>query len=351
MTGPLDLGAQGNYAAGMASTMQALLGMANRLSGSRQGVPLSVPLTVVTGFLGAGKTTLMNAVLSDPEGRRVAVIVNDFGSVNVDAALVRGRSANAISLSNGCVCCTLAGGLATTLGMLVQLPSPPDAIILETSGIAEPDGVVHAALQQPEIRLNAIIGVLDGERTSALLADPELRRLMAAQMARADIVLLNKVDVAPGRSLAEVELWVRGEAHSQVRLLRTVHARLPAGIVLGEPRRRSFLLADAGISPHDDMFESCTAEHGGPLDPRRLAELVGALPDWVLRAKGLVLLRGTPPRPAAVQVAGRRWSFVEIASATDHPHALSRLIAIGRRGAVDAAWLQAAFERCAASAT
>ncbi len=348
MSGPEAPAIPQGYADGMASTMQMLLGMANRPSESLPGVASSVPLTVVTGFLGAGKTTLMNNVLSDPGDRRVAVIVNDFGSVDVDAALVRERSANAISLSNGCVCCSLAAGLAATLGTLVRLASPPDAVLLETSGIAEPDGVVHSALRQPEIRLNAIIGILDGERTSTLLRDPGLRRLLTAQIARADIVLLNKSDVAAAGPSAEAENWAREVAHPRTRLLRTAHARLPADIVLGEPRRRSFLLADAGIARHEDMFESCTLEHDGPLDKRRLAEFAGTLPAWVLRAKGLVLLHGPPSRPTAVQVSGRRWSFTDLGDPDDRTQP-SRLIAIGRRGSVDAAGLQAAFARCAAT--
>ena len=338
-----------DYAAGMASTMQMLLGMANRPIAAK-GVPASVPLTVVTGFLGAGKTTLMNAVLADPGGRRVAVIVNDFGSVAVDAALIRERSARAISLSNGCVCCSLASGLATTLGGLLALADPPDAILLETSGIAEPDGVVHAALQQPEVRLNAIIGMLDCDRTPELLRDGGLQRLMGNQMSRADIVLLNKSDIAPGGSMDQAEHWVKEVTHPRTRLIRTIHARLPADIVLGEPRHQSFLLADGGMPRHDDLFESCTVRHDGALDARRLAELAGTLPDWVLRAKGLVLLRGVPPRPVAVQVAGRRWSFTEMSRLPGDGADPSRMIAIGRRGEVDAAALQAAFTRCAAPA-
>ncbi len=349
MTSSGQAGLQG-YATGMAATMQLLLGLANPGPPRNAGVPQSIPLTVVTGFLGAGKTTLLNAVLGESHGRRVAVIVNDFGSIEVDATLVRQRTEHAISLSNGCVCCSLAAGLSATLGMLVQQAEPPDAILLEASGIAEPDGIVHAALQHREIRLNAIIGILDSERTPALLRDSALRPLLQSQVARADLVLLNKIGVATEDAIDETEHWARSVAHPKVRIVRTNHSRLPMSIVLGEPQRRSFLLADSGVGQHEAMFEACTLDYSGSLDPRLLADMLGAFPDGILRAKGLVCLHGSPARFVAVQVAGRRWSLTDVAIDDVDAAAISRMVAIGRRGAVDREALQLAFVRCAAPA-
>lgn len=350
MTGEARPPLDADYAAGMATTMQALLGIANTSAARQSEASSSIPLTVVTGFLGAGKTTLLNNVLADPGGRRIAVVVNDFGAVEVDAALVRERSASAISLSNGCVCCNLAAGLAATLGSLATQVESLDAMLLETSGIAEPAPIVHAAMQQPEIRLNAILGVLDCERTPALLGDTALQSLMGAQVGCADIVLLNKEDVASRHQTAETERWARATAHPRVRLLRTTHARLPPDLILGESRRRSFLLADDGLRQHDTLFEAFTLEHEGALNKRRLARWMDGLPVGVLRAKGIVMLADAPGQPVAVQVAGRRWSLVYGAAAPASEADRSRMVVIGRRGTLEVAALHESFAWCGVAA-
>jgi len=126
----------------------------------------SLPLTILAGFLGAGKTTLVNRLLSAPEGRRIVVLVNDFGSLDIDARLISSRSPGTISLANGCACCTVAGDLSRALVELAQRSDPPDAILLEASGLADPLGIAQVALANPAVRLDGIVTMIDAETAS-----------------------------------------------------------------------------------------------------------------------------------------------------------------------------------------
>ncbi|MEI6723360.1 MAG: GTP-binding protein, partial [Betaproteobacteria bacterium] len=132
----------------------------------------SLPLTVIGGFLGAGKTTLVNKLLSGTHGVRVAVLVNDFGRINIDSALITSQTADTISLANGCACCTIAGDLTKTLLELAGRTEPPEAIVLEASGLADPLGIAQVALANPALRLDGILAVLDAEAAARTAADP-----------------------------------------------------------------------------------------------------------------------------------------------------------------------------------
>ena len=160
----------------------------------------SVPFIVITGFLGAGKTTLLNALLTQPHGKRLAVLVNDFGKINIDAMLVSQRTVDTISLSNGCTCCSLAGDLAVQLATLTQADRPPDAIVLEASGLADPHGIAQVALANRALALEGIVAVVDAQAMRGQAVDPAGRRIFAAQLAASDLIVLNKLAlVGPGR--------------------------------------------------------------------------------------------------------------------------------------------------------
>ena len=171
-----------------------------------QSATHAVPLTVLTGFLGAGKTTLLNRILTGDHGLRVAVLVNDFGSINIDAELVVGieNDGNIVNLANGCVCCNIRDDLAAAVTDLMARPEQPEYILLEASGVADPSGIALTFMDdgmRDRIRLDSIMCVVDAEQ---IFAAPEMMELKLRQVAFADMLVLNKVDlVTPARDRAD----------------------------------------------------------------------------------------------------------------------------------------------------
>src|SRR6516225_1331696 len=155
---------------------------------------MPVPILLVTGFLGAGKTTVVNHILAHADGRRIAAVVNDFGAINIDAELIAGASDGVVSLANGCICCTLEGDLLRTLATLLRRAPRPEVIVIETSGIADPADIVRN-LMDPiifrEAPLETVLCVVDATLPVGKLDDA----LLKSQLRAADVVALSKVDL------------------------------------------------------------------------------------------------------------------------------------------------------------
>ena len=303
----------------------------------------SLPLTVIGGFLGAGKTTLVNRLLSDTHGIRIAVLVNDFGRINIDAALIRSRTEDTISLANGCACCTIAGDLTKTLLELAARDEPPEAIVLEASGLADPVGIAQVALANPALRLDGILAVIDAESATRLAADPDCAATFISQASAADLVILSKADLADRESLAKARELV-GALSPGKPVIEAIGGDVPVDIVLGIRTTRVVprgLVPDSG---HAAGFETWSARSDVPLDVAHLHALLEGLPPSVLRAKGILWLSGTPPHRTVYQRAGLRSSFV--AGDWDSETPGSSLVVIGPKGTLDATALTLAFEAC-----
>ncbi|WP_175582325.1 GTP-binding protein [Phaeobacter sp. HF9A] len=242
---------------------------------------MRVPVTIVSGYLGAGKTTLVNALLREDHGLRLTVLVNDFGAINVDAALIQDADAESIALSNGCVCCSLGDDLALSVNEILTRDEKPDHILIEASGVADPVAIANALLSDRRVSYAGIVTVVDGANITDLLADPLLEQPVSQQIRAADLVLISKLD-AP----AEEPLLDR---------LRAIGARTPTRV---DDMPLSNLLFDvvplprtATPAPHPG-YVSWQHRSATPLDRRALGDKLANRPDGLYRMKGFVLTTG-----------------------------------------------------------
>ncbi|MFN8094110.1 MAG: GTP-binding protein [Vicinamibacteria bacterium] len=306
------------------------------------------PVTILTGFLGAGKTTVLNHLLRLDHGLRLGVLVNDFGAVNVDAALVARADADTIGLTNGCICCSLRGKLLDAALELRRRAAPPDHLVVECSGVSDPSSVALPILSpraRPELRLDAVVAVLDAERVRAAR---ELVAVVDAQVAAADVVVLNKVDLVTAAEREALRAWIR-VAVPRARILETTEGRVPAEIAFGSSATVRPPAAGRGRELPVHGMTSGTGErdrHGSnaglatwhwtcelPLDPALLGRALRELPPEVFRAKGLALVRGAD-RPLVVQLVGQR---LRLSFDVDVPPARrTDLVFVGRPGALGA---------------
>ncbi len=302
----------------------------------------AISFTLITGFLGSGKTTLVNNLLNEQHGMRIAVIVNDFGAVNIDAELIKESNADSISLANGCVCCTLTNGLLGTVADLVGRETPPDHIILEASGIAEPYAVIQVVLSNPALRLNGIVCVVDADRLLDDLATPSVAPLIQRQVRASDLVIVNKVDVAGRDKIARARGWLE-VTQPKSRLILASFAKVPAVVALGVPVQSAFA-AEAFEGRHSDVFQSVTFASDLPLDDRRLRGLLDHLPPGILRLKGFIRLLSSPEDFSVLQSTATRWTISkdQATKARDK----SEIVIIGLRGAFDPSRTVQAFADC-----
>lgn len=308
----------------------------------------SLPLTILSGFLGAGKTTLLNRLLLEPGGRRLAVLVNDFGRINIDAALVRSRTDDMISLANGCVCCTVSTELTRTLIDLAQRPDPPDALMLEASGLADPRGIAQVALANPALRLDGVLTLVDAVAFAEAQADHgnEVAATIERQLDAADLIVLTKTDEASAaqQQAARARLAERVPA---TPVVSAVHGELPASVVLGVHSSRDPRQEPPAPWDHGAAFESWSLQSRAALDGDRLQAFLAALPPRLLRAKGVLHLAQDPQRRHIYQRVGRRGDLLPDADwGQQAPQ--STLVLIGPKGCADAAQLQRDFAAIAA---
>jgi G3E family GTPase len=329
--------------------------------------PTPIPVTVVSGFLGAGKTTLLNHVLTAEHGRRIGVLVNDFGAINVDAELIADVQDDMISLANGCICCSIRMDLIQAVLQMADLPEPPEHIVIESSGVANPAGIVTSFLE-PDIwgtvQLDGVITVVDAEQTLDL---PEKEaRLARTQVAGGDLIVLNKVDLVDTATLAGVRDWIDG-VRPGIQVFETSRCRLSMEVLLGagtmtagnagnagdtagpvvhvhEVGRSSEALGHDHGDDRDIGFDTWTYTADVPLSMVWLQEIITHLPGTVFRMKGFVQLAEEPERRTVVQLVGRRATLTPSRPwGTEEPR--TRLVFISRSDTVNYPAIEQALDR------
>ncbi len=325
-----------------------------------------VPMTILTGFLGAGKTTLLNRILTADHGLRVAVLVNDFGSINIDAELVVGVDDNTISLANGCVCCTIRDDLVETVMQTINRREAPEYILLEASGVADPAGIFmtfNDSNLHDRIRLDSVICVVDAEQVFAHPEYPPLMDLKLRQVGFADMLILNKVELAGPAQVEKVRAWL-DEHFNRLRIVEANHCDTPLEILLSLGRfgpgessfdRQALEHSDckdsncAGHNVHSKNFSTWSYKTAQPLSLTALREVARKLPGNIYRAKGIIYNSDSPERPAVLQVVGRRVD-ISIQGEWGQRTPCTQIVAIGAAGSIDARLLEQTFDSCISDA-
>ena len=329
-----------------------------------------IPVTVLTGYLGSGKTTLLNGILSEDHGKRYAVIVNEFGEIGIDNDLIVESDEEIYEMNNGCICCTVRGDLVRTVEGLMRRPGRFDAILVETTGLADPAPVAQTFFMDEDVRsktrLDAVVALVDAKHLPLRLKDS---REAEDQIAFADVIVLNKTDLVSEDELAAVEATVRA-----INPAARIHKAERSGVPLGEVLDRGafdlkralesdphFLDADdhdhhdhdhhhGEASPIHDVGVRSISLRAGEMDPRKFFPWIEKTTQMdgpnILRLKGIIALKNDDERYVVQGVHmilegdhQRPWK--------DGEKRESRLVFIGRD--LDEERLRRTFEACQAA--
>lgn len=312
-----------------------------------------VPMVVVGGYLGAGKTTMLNRLLANGEGRCITVLVNDFGEINIDAVLVRSRSDDVIQLENGCICCSIGGRLADALAEIGQREKRPDLLVIEASGVSDPQRIAQVGLLDAALRLNGVVVAVDAESVFERLADPLVGDMVRRQITGASAVVLTKGDLA-GPTGVETAMALIAEIAPHATVLVAHHGEVPWEVFadVAEPRP-----ASPGLLGGRGDWRSATeaGQHAGirtlayrtgrVFDKARLRQALKDLPVRLLRAKGIVRLVGDADLHEVHLVGGRlRMGRLESADRMSE----SALVFIGAFGDAGEAAVRATMDQALA---
>ena len=301
----------------------------------------TIPATVIGGYLGAGKTTLVNHLLRNAGGLRLAVLVNDFGALPIDRDLIVGNDGDTLEISGGCICCSYGSDLMESLLDLPRRRPGIDRVLIEASGVALPGMVASAVGLLEAYGLDGVVVLADAETVRHQAADAYLGDTITRQLAAADVVILNRCDLVGAEARDETVRWLEGQAPNG-RVVPAERSAVPAELVLGlregaAPGAPS-VLRTPGAMAASVLYESFELTFDRKVDVAGVARVLTVAGAGVLRAKGC--LRDKNGRRVVLQVVGRRFEFTD-APASATPGAL---VVIGLRGRLDRAWIERTCE-------
>ena len=287
----------------------------------------AIEVTVVGGYLGAGKTTLMNHILTASK-EPVAVLINDFGDINIDSELIESVDGNSIALTNGCICCSLVDGYVSALEELRLREPTPKRIIIEASGVADPASVA-AYGHAPGLYLNAVVVMVDGANVMEQLDDSLVAQPVAAQIATADLLAVNKKDLL--KDLGTVRNQLK-KLNAEALITDCTNSQIDLDVLFG-----SEVATEAVVAAEMNQFDSRSHRSNDPISRQALTEWVERLPDEVQRAKGVLRLDEEPQIPMVFQLVGKRWNLRALAERKNPPLG-NQIVVVGPKGSVPEDW-------------
>ena len=298
------------------------------------------PVTLISGYLGAGKTTLVNHLLRHANGRRIAVAVNEFGALPIDPDLIEQASGDVLTLAGGCICCSFGDDLTSGLVGLAARENI-DCILIETSGVALPGAVAQSLSLVAGLRHDATLVLLDAETARKLARDKYLSDTILRQLAEADLVVLNKTDLVTEQASADLRAWL-GETAPRANIIETVFGALAPEIAFGSFAHSAFV-ADAPAPHAGAQPQSLSFEIADAVDVAQLASALAHEALGLVRAKGFLRDAGGTWR--LLQIVGRR---AEITDARPPEDGVGRLVCIAHGATLERTTLSRLLDSCAA---
>ena len=277
-----------------------------------------VPFTVIGGFLGAGKTSLLNHLLAQASGIRCAVLVNDFGDLNIDESLISSHDGQTISLANGCVCCSISNDFNQTVINLVKRIEEFDQVVVEASGVSEPDRIMDIARLDPELSPGGIVVLVDAAEVQNRSTDRYINNIVLKQLQTAELLIVNKTDLVSREKLAELEAWLEDVSPNAVRL-NTSGGVVPVQMIFGEKIKSNGFsdkadgetkrTEDSNYPHHNHQFKSLALNSSKQLNRKTFELWCEALPPSVIRGKGILYFGDVPGNSWVWQKVGKQSSI------------------------------------------
>ena len=303
-----------------------------------------IPITIISGFLGSGKTSLLTHILESDHGMRIAVLVNDFGKLNIDAEQISTIEGETISLTNGCICCTIRDDLLTEVLRLFEKTKIPEHIIIETSGISDPSLVAHTFLMpamQGVVEVDSIISLVDADQTLAL--DEQFKDLAQRQIRVADLILINKIDLVHEAKLEKVHEYIKGKV-AKTRIIETINGKAPLHVLLGT---RTFDSAKTrnSVKGNDPEFQTWTYQNDKQFTFMALRKAIEDFPISIYRVKGFIHLESVPEKQGIFHMTGGR-AWLRLGKYWEPENRKTRLVFIGKKGEIEPNTINAHFDQC-----
>lgn len=323
------------------------------------------PITILTGFLGAGKTTLLNRILKEQQSsKRIAVVVNDFGAINIDGQLLVDANGGMVTLENGCIGSTLRDELVNAIHTLVKQEDAPDHIIIEASGVSDPAQIVltfNRSILRNWVEIESIIAVVDAEQGRTMREKSQ--RLAEQQIRVADVIVLNKIDLVDETQLQAMREWITSLG-SSAKMFESVNSDIPLGEVIGQQSyspQTAFLTGKGRVhlydvdnvkekQDHSDnsvVFTTWKWTTDEPISLSELRKILDELSLDIFRIKGILNTREVPDKRVVLQMVGKRASFVEGDEWTEADTTrTTQIVMIGHEDSLDGDKLSARLNEC-----